>query len=82
MAVTGKRTVVRTAEDLGAALRGRRKALGYTQGEVAEFNGCSVRFVSELERGKAGANLKQVIQIANSLGVDLVAQERGDGSWR
>ena len=44
-------------------------------------NQCSLRFVSELERGKAGANLRQTLQIANSLGVDLILRERGDGSW-
>lgn len=67
--------------ELGAYLRERRKKLGYTQRDVADFNQCSLRFVSELERGKAGANLRQTLQIANSLGVDLILRERGDGSW-
>ena len=75
-----ERTIFDPAE-LGAYLRERQKKLGYTQRDVADFNQCSLRFVSELERGKAGANLRQTLQIANSLGVDLILRERGDGSW-
>ena len=75
-----ERTIFDPAE-LGAYLRERRKKLGYTQRDVADFNQCSLRFVSELERGKAGANLRQTLQIANSLRVDLILRERGDGSW-
>lgn len=73
--------IVREAADLGDAVRSRRKSLGYTQGDVAEFNGCSIRFISELERGVAGANLRQTIRVVNSLGMDLVVSERGDGAW-
>lgn len=68
-----------SAVHLGVAIKSRRKELGYTQRDVAEFNRCSIRFVSELERGKAGANFKQVLLIANSLGLDLVIRERGNG---
>lgn len=77
----GAEITLHEPEDLGALIRQRRKKLGYTQCEVAEFNQCSVRFISELERGIAGANLKQTLAIANSLGIDLIAKERGDGSW-
>lgn len=76
----GKR--IDTPKDLGEVIRSRRKALGYTQHDIAEFNQCSPRFISELERGVAGANLRQTIEVANSLGIDLFACERGDGTWR
>lgn len=72
-----KEKVVRSLEDLGKQIRSRRKELGYTQCEVAEFNQCSPRFVGDLERGKAGANLKQVLEIANSLGIDIMLRNRG-----
>ena len=64
-------------EDIGAAIRKRRKRLGYTQAQVAHANGCSIRFISELERGKPGAGIGQVIRIANSIGLDLGTSERG-----
>lgn len=69
-----------SAEDVGKAIRARRKKLGYTQEQVAEFNQCSLRFVSELERGKDGAGIAKVIRIANSLGLDIAVIERGSGS--
>ena len=64
-------------EELGECIRARRKKLGYTQQEVAEFNRCSPRFVSELERGKAGANLRQMLKIAHSIGIDMTLWDRG-----
>lgn len=70
--------IVRDAEDLGASVRGRRKELGYTQRQLAEACRCSPRFVSELERGKAGANLKEVIRICHALGLDLFVRARGE----
>ena len=74
--------MLHSARDLGAVIRSRRKKLGYTQEEVAEFNGCSPRFISELERGVAAAKIESVLRVMNSLGLDLLAQERGDSTWR
>lgn len=70
-----------SSEDLGKTIRLRRKKLGYTQQEIADFNDCSLRFISELERGKPGAGIEKVIRISNSLGLDIAVIERGDGSW-
>ena len=66
-----------TPEELGAAIRSRRKKLGYTIEQVAKANRCSIRFVSELERGKPGAGIELVLRIANSIGLDLGTKERG-----
>lgn len=73
---------VSTPRDIGEAIRTRRKQLGYTLSEVAQANNCSIRFLSELERGKPGANIGQVMQIANSIGLDIGIAGRGDGTWR
>lgn len=70
--------LVALPEDIGAVIRARRRKLGYTQEEVAAFNQCSPRFLGELERGKNGANIKLVMQIANSLGIDFYMGIRGD----
>lgn len=77
----GMEGLIYSAADLGAIIRRRRRGLGYTQTDLAEFNGCSTRFISELERGVAAAKLETVIHIANSIGIDLVARERGDVTW-
>ncbi len=65
------------ARSFGKALRDRRKALGYTQIYISEISGMSSSFISELENGKATAELGKAIELANLLGLDLTLQERG-----
>lgn len=69
---------IRDAEDLGETIRKRRKALGLTQRELADSCRCSVRFISELERGIAGANFKQALRVCHDIGIDLFARVRGE----
>ena len=45
------------SKSLGEAIRIRRKELKYTQANIAEFTGFSVSFISDLERGKATAEI-------------------------
>ena len=69
---------IRDSKDFGQALRERRKALGYTQSYISEYTGLSVSFISELENGKATAELGKTIELASLLGMDLVLQARGE----
>ncbi len=62
-----------TPEDLGKTLRAARKRQGMTLVECAGANGVGVRFLSELERGKATAELGLALRVAASLGVRLQA---------
>ena len=64
------------AVSFGRALRMRRKKLGYTQQFLADFSGFSVTFISDLEHGKATAELEKSIRLANLLGLDLNFTER------
>lgn len=68
---------LRDAEDLGQIIKQRRKDLNLTQIELANACKCSPRFISELERGVAGGNIKQVIYVCRKLGLDLYAKPRG-----
>ena len=65
------------AKSYGEAIRKRRKELGYTQAYLAEFSGFSVSFRSDLERGKATAEIGKSIYLANLLGMDLYMENRG-----
>ena len=56
-----------------AALRKRRKELGYTQAEVAAFSGCSTAFLSALENGKETAEIGRALRVFNVLALDLEA---------
>jgi len=61
---------------LGAALRSRRKRLGYTQEDLADMLGFSPRLVGEIERGRGTVGIDKVLAFATALGIDVVAFER------
>ena len=73
----GDRMKITDAKSYGEAIRNRRKELGYTQAYLAEFTGFSVSFISDLERGKATAEIGKSIYLANLLGMDLYMENRG-----
>ena len=64
-------------KSLGTAIRERRKELHYTQTYLAEFSGLSVSFISDLERGKATAEIGKTLQIIHLLGMDILVEKRG-----
>ncbi len=54
---------IRSVEELGEAIRTRRKELHYTQAFLAEFTGFSVSFISDVERGKATAEIGKTLRL-------------------
>lgn len=69
-------TKIRSVEELGEAIRTRRKELHYTQAFLAEFTGFSVSFISDVERGKATAEIGKTLQLLMILGLDLSVERR------
>lgn len=67
---------IRSVEELGEAIRTRRKELYYTQAFLAEFTGFSVSFISDVERGKATAEIGKTLQLLMILGLDLSVERR------
>ena len=67
---------VYSAAEVGAAIRAKRKSLGYTQEQLAEFCGCGPRFISDLENGKETAQLGKAIQVLMMLGLDIRIESR------
>ena len=67
---------IRSVEELGEAIRTRRKELHYTQAFLAEFTGFSVSFISYVERGKATAEIGKTLQLLMILGLDLSVERR------
>lgn len=63
-------------ESIGKVIRERRKALGYTQGFIADFTGLSVSFISDVERGKSTAEIGKIIMLMNTLGLDIIVESR------
>lgn len=69
-------TDIHTTFDLGSALRRARKARGLRLEDVALGAGVGIRFVSELERGKATVRLAETLRVAATLGVKLALEDR------
>lgn len=63
--------LVRTAGDLGKLIRGRRRALGLGQKELADRVGVSRLWIIEFERGKPRAEVGLVLRTLNALGLEL-----------
>lgn len=69
-------TPIANPTELGTVIRARRKAVGLTQGELADAAGTSLRLVSEVERGKANARLESVLKVLGELGLELYVRPR------
>lgn len=69
--------IINNAKTLGIAIRERRKELHYTQAYLSEFTGYSTSFISEVERGKATAEIEKVFQLVQVLGLDIFVEKRG-----
>ena len=65
-----------STKEFGSAVKNRRKKLGYTQKDVANFIGCSTSFISDLENGKKTAEIEKSIKVVKILGMDLSLNER------
>ncbi|HEB63037.1 MAG TPA: transcriptional regulator [Gammaproteobacteria bacterium] len=66
-----------SAQDIGNIVRTARKQQGVTQANFAALCGVGVRFVSDLENGKATAELGKVLSVIQCLGLELSLQPRG-----
>lgn len=62
---------IRTATDVGAVIRQRRRTLGLDQRALAEKVGVSRKWVIEVEKGKPRAALRLVLRTLEALGVVL-----------
>lgn len=60
-----------TAKDIGEIVLKARKNLGVTQKALALTSGTGLRFVIELEKGKATCQLGKVLTVLNTLGIGI-----------
>lgn len=68
--------LVRTATDLGQAIRARRRAQRLTQDELALLAGSHRNRVAEIERGGETERLQLLLKLVNELGLELIVQPR------
>jgi HTH-type transcriptional regulator/antitoxin HipB len=61
----------RNPEQLGAAIRARRRQLKVTQKDLAMTCGTGPRFIIDLEKGKPTCQIGKVLQVLQALGLKL-----------
>ena len=58
-----------TPKTIGELVRNTRKAMGVTQKNLALTSGTGLRFIIEMEKGKATCQLGKVLTVLHTLGV-------------
>lgn len=62
---------MKTTEQLGTAIRMRRKQLKITQKELAMTCGTGLRFIVDLEKGKLTCQISKTLQVLQALGLAI-----------
>ena len=73
---------VKTVSELGRLIRAFRKKGNLTLQTVSGLTNVSMRFLSELERGKETAELGKALSTINKLGLEVIIQPRGYSQQR
>lgn len=73
---------IRTAADLGAAIRHRRKELRLSQEDLADAVGVGRKFVSTVENGKPTAQIGLVLDLCLELGIQIELKAGRDSGTR
>ena len=61
---------------LSAFVKAKRREQGWTQVQLADYAGVGLRFVRELEQGKATVRMDKVAQVFDLFGYELVPQKK------
>jgi y4mF family transcriptional regulator len=56
---------------MGKAIKDIRKKKNMTQGDLADITGTSVKFISDVERGKETTQMDKVFDLARALGLQI-----------
>ena len=60
-----------TPQQIGKLIRDTRKKLGVTQKDLALTSGTGIRFIIDLEKGKATCELGKALGILHTLGIRM-----------
>ena len=62
---------IKSPNQLGAAIRARRKQLKVTQKDLAMTCGTGLRFIIDLEKGKPTCQIGKILQVLQALGLEV-----------
>ncbi len=65
-----------TIIDMGQTIKKKRSLLGFTQSDVAELTGISLRTIRSMEKGTGQASLLNWYKILDVLGLELTIQTK------
>jgi len=71
-------TKVENPKEIGHLIRQRRKEAGLTLQDAAGMAGVGVRFLSELERGKATLQIGLAMEVLQLFGLELHVHPRSE----
>lgn len=73
---------LRDTSAIGAKIRSIRKAQGVSQETLAGLAGTGQRYISELERGKETARIREMLKVLDALGAGLyIADQKEAVEW-
>ncbi|MCD6577270.1 MAG: helix-turn-helix transcriptional regulator [Anaerolineaceae bacterium] len=64
-------------EQIGLAIRSRRKQLKVTQKDLAMTCGTGLRFIIDLEKGKPTCQIGKILQVLQALGIKFQISSPG-----
>lgn len=67
-------------DDLAKFIRKHRKEIGLTQADLAGASGLGVRFIGDLERGKATCEIGKTLRALTMLGIELQLRTKSDAN--
>lgn len=68
--------IARTAKQIGAAVRRRRRQLDLSQAALGEKTGLRQATISTLENGEQGAQLRTLLDVMTALSLEMTIRER------
>ena len=73
---------LRDISAIGAKIRSIRRAQGVSQETLAGLAGTGQRYISELERGKETARIREMLKVIDALGAGLyIADQKEAVEW-
>jgi len=60
-----------TPKTVGESVKSTRKAMGVTQKDLAMTSGTGLRFIIEMEKGKATCQLGKALTVLQTLGIKI-----------
>lgn len=70
---------IRLRQELGEALRARRRSLGLTQGDLARKAGVRQPLISDIECGATNTRVDTILDLCAFLDLDWILAEREKG---